>query len=145
MYTIFSWIYKILDIQFPRKTKHSVHLMHTISRWIYAVLDFQFICKSKLSVHLMYTISHRIYLVLYFQFICKSRHYVRIMYIISLLNLYISGYSISLQIQIFRKYIMYTISRWICEILDIQFLHKTRHSVHLIYTISCWIFAVLDF
>ena len=47
------------------------------------------------------------------------------------LNLRSSGYSIFLQIQTFRTYIMYRIFRRIFEALDIQFFCKTRHSVHI--------------
>ena len=119
MYTIFRWIYEILNIQFLRKTRHSVHLMYTISRWIYSVMDLQFFCKIQ---------TVRTFDVHNF-----------------LLNIRCSGYSNSLQIQTFRTYIMYTISRWIDEIFDIQFLCKTRLFVHLMYTISIWIYAVLDF
>ena len=61
------------------------------------------------------------------------------------LNLRSSRFSISPHIQTFHTHITYTISRWIDEILDILFLHKTKHSVYLLYTISRGIFAVLDF
>ena len=61
------------------------------------------------------------------------------------LNLRSSRFSISPHIQTYHTYIMYTISRRIYEILDIQFLPKTKHSVHLMYTISRGIYPVLDF
>ena len=42
MYTIFRWIYAILDIRVFCKSRHSVHIMYTISRWIYGILDIKF-------------------------------------------------------------------------------------------------------
>ena len=116
--------------------------MYTISSGIYGFLDFQFICKSRHSVHIMCTISRGIYAVLDFQFICKSRHSVHNFP----LNLYISRYSISLQIQIFRTYIMYTVFRLIYAVPDFQFICKSRHSVYLYCTqfpvelMKLWIF-----
>ena len=41
-------------------------------------------------------------------------------------------------------HMMYTIPRSIFTILEIQFLYKSRHSLHIMYTISCCIYAILD-
>ena len=51
MYTIYCWIFAVLDIQIFYKTRHSVHITYAISHPIYAVMDIQFLCKSKHSVH----------------------------------------------------------------------------------------------
>ena len=39
---------------------------------------------------------------------------------------------------------MYTTSRWIFGVRDIQFFCKSRHSGHITYRIHRWISAVLD-
>ena len=62
------------------------------------------------------------------------RIYIYIVYNFPL-NFRSSGYSIFLQIQTFCSNIIYKISSLIYVILDIQFLSKSEHSVHLMYTI----------
>ena len=59
------------------------------------------------------------------------------------MNFHCSGYSIFLQIQPFLTYIMYTISRWIFGVLDIQFPQQIQtFRRYIMSTIFRRIFAV---
>ena len=123
MYTIFRWIFGVLDIQFLLQIQiFRTYIVYTISHRIFAVwtVNFlqiqtfrtynvhnfplnlrsygnQFFFKSKHSVRIMYWIFRRFYGVLGIQFFCKSRNYVLITYKIS------SSISAVLDIQIFCK------------------------------------------
>ena len=155
MYAISRYIYAILDNQFFCKSRHSVRIMYTISRWIFAALDIQFFFKSRYFLRIMYTFpcsGYSIFLEIQtiytynvhkFQLnLCNSR-FLMFLQIRTICiynahnfpnNLCHSGYLIFLQIQSIRTYNVHNF-RWIYTILDIPFLCKSRHSIHIIYTI----------
>ena len=145
--------------------------MYTISRWSFIVLDIQYFSKSLLSVHIyctqfpvefsqfwIYNFSANpnipyIYNVHKFPLNISDRGYSIFLLIQTFraynvhnfpFNFLNSRYSISLQIQTFHMYKLYTISRRIFAVLDIQIFCKSRHSVQIIHTISRSIYIVLD-
>ena len=121
-----------------------IYITYTFSRWIYAILDIRFFCKSWYSVHIMYTISCLIFAIFNIQFFANPETpYVYNVHNF-LYNFLSSGHSIFLLITTVRKYITYTIFRWIFATLDIQFFYTSWHSVHVMYTICFWIFSILD-
>ena len=119
MYTIFRWIFAALDIQFFFKSSNSLHIYRTqilVEFSLFQIFNF----SANLDVPYIYNVHN---------FPLNFRSY---------------GYSIFLQMQTFRTHIMYTISRWIYAVLDIQIFWKFRYSAHTMYTVCRWIFAIMD-
>ena len=130
MYTISRWILEILDIQFLRKTRHSVHLIYIISLWIYVVLNFQFTCKSRQPYIYctQFTMEFTQFWILNY-FVNLDIPYIYNLHKFAL-NLRNFGYSIFTKTR-HSVHLMYTFSFWIYVVLDFQFIYKSRHSAHI--------------
>ena len=142
-YTISHWIYAVLGIRFFCKSRHSVRIMYTISCLIDAIFNIQFFCYSKYSVHI-YRTQFSIEFLQHWTFNFFANTTISCIYNVHNFSMNFSsfGYSIFLQIQSFRTYIMYSISRWILVVLDIQFFYTSRDSIHIMYTICLWIYII---
>ena len=136
MYRICSSIYVILYIQYLCKSEHSIHLMYKFSfefMQFYTIIFFanpNILYKNNVHNFLLNlrSFGRSIFLQIQTFRTCNVQNFP--------LSLRSSRQSIFLQIQTFCTNIMYTIFCRIYAVLDVQFICKAKHSVHVLYTIS---------